>query len=84
MLVFPLIGTPQTQAGHVPNGDIFPTFCFSKVCSRPWDRDRLLGSTKECKHLLSDNSPVFRGDDDRDTRSCQLCFFPRELLFRVS
>lgn len=30
------------------------------------------------------NSPVFRGDDDRDTRSCQLCFFPRELLFRVS
>lgn len=31
-----------------------------------------------------ENSPVFRGDDDRDTRSCQLCFFPRELLFRVS
>lgn len=31
-----------------------------------------------------ENSPVLRGDDDRDTRSCQLCFFPRELLFRVS
>lgn len=28
--------------------------------------------------------PVFRGDDERDTRSCQLCFLPRELLFSVS
>lgn len=28
--------------------------------------------------------PVFRGEDDRDTRSCQLCFLPRELLFNVS
>lgn len=28
--------------------------------------------------------PVFRGEDDRDTRSCQLCFLPKELLFSVS
>lgn len=30
------------------------------------------------------DSPVFRGDDEPETFSCQLYFFPRELLFSVS
>lgn len=49
------------------------------LCSA--DRVRAGGSPGKGK---GPDLPVFRGEDDRDTRSCQLCFLPRELLFSVS
>lgn len=61
---------------------VFPNLLLQHhLPQAPEHHERVQGAVPGQK---PENSPVFRGDDDRDTRSCQLCFFPRELLFRVS
>lgn len=50
-------------------------------------RGLLWGGSSSLRQMCSCGgvcSPVFKGEDDRDTRSCQLCFLPKELLFSVS
>ena len=46
--------------------------------------DKVKYNTHKGPRLKINNSPVFWGEDDRETFSCQLYFFPKELLFNVS